>query len=94
MPCPSPGDLSDPGVELESPVSPALQVDSLATEPPGINANQTYNEESRLTGQNGNHHKDLQRINAVEGAGKRELSYMLGGGVNRWSHYGQQHGGS
>ena len=27
------GDLSDPGIQLTSPVSPALQVDSLLTEP-------------------------------------------------------------
>ena len=32
MPCPSPGDLPDPGIELGS---PALQVDSLPSEPPG-----------------------------------------------------------
>ena len=32
LPFPSPGDLSDPGVE---PGSPALQADSLPTEPPG-----------------------------------------------------------
>ena len=31
LPCPSPGDLPDPGIEL---VFPALQVDSLASEPP------------------------------------------------------------
>ena len=31
-PIPSPGDLPDPGIELES---PALQVDSLPAEPPG-----------------------------------------------------------
>ena len=31
MPFPSPGDLSDPGIELESPV---LQADSLPSEPP------------------------------------------------------------
>ena len=31
-PCPPPGDLLDPGIE---PGSPALQADSLATEPPG-----------------------------------------------------------
>ena len=30
---PSPGDLSDPGIE---PRSPALQADSLLSEPPGI----------------------------------------------------------
>ena len=32
LPRPSPGDLADPGIE---PTSPALQVDSLPTEPPG-----------------------------------------------------------
>ena len=29
LPCPPPGDLSDPGIKLASPVAPALQVDSL-----------------------------------------------------------------
>ena len=33
LPCPSPGDLSNPGIE---PGSPALQADSLLSEPPGI----------------------------------------------------------
>ena len=32
LPCPSPGDLPDPGIE---PRSPAWQVDSLPSEPPG-----------------------------------------------------------
>ena len=32
LPCPPPGDLPDPGTE---PRSPALQVDSLPSEPPG-----------------------------------------------------------
>ena len=32
LPCPPPGDLPDPGTEPES---PALQADSLPTEPPG-----------------------------------------------------------
>ena len=35
LPCPSPGDLLDPGIEPAPPASPALQVDSLLTEPPG-----------------------------------------------------------
>ena len=35
LPFPSPGDLPHPGIELVSPVAPALQVDSLPTEPPG-----------------------------------------------------------
>ena len=29
LPCPSPGDLSDPGIEPPSPEAPALQVDYL-----------------------------------------------------------------
>ena len=33
--CPLPGNLPDPGIEPTSPVSPALQADSLPTEPPG-----------------------------------------------------------
>ena len=33
LPCPPPGDLSDPGIELTSLTSPALQADSLHTEP-------------------------------------------------------------
>ena len=32
LPCPSPGDLSNPGIELRS---PGLQADSLPPEPPG-----------------------------------------------------------
>ena len=32
LPCPSPGNPPDPGIK---PVSPALQVDSLPSEPPG-----------------------------------------------------------
>ena len=35
LPCPSPGDLPDPGTELVSFVSPALQEDSLLLSHPG-----------------------------------------------------------
>ena len=35
LPCPPSGDLPDPGIKLESPVSPALQADSLPNYPPG-----------------------------------------------------------
>ena len=35
LPCPSPGNLPDPGIKPTSPVSPTLQADSLSTEPPG-----------------------------------------------------------
>ena len=35
LPFPTLGDLPDPGIELASPVAPALQADSLPLEPPG-----------------------------------------------------------
>jgi len=35
LPCPPPGDLPDPGIKPMSPVSPALQADSLPAEPSG-----------------------------------------------------------
>ena len=35
LPCPPPGDLPDSGIETASPARPALQADSLPTEPPG-----------------------------------------------------------
>ena len=35
LPFPSPKELSDPGIQFACPMSPALQVDSLPTEPPG-----------------------------------------------------------
>ena len=35
LPFPSPGDLPTPEMELTSPVAPALQADSLPTEPSG-----------------------------------------------------------
>ena len=34
--------LLDPGIEPEPPVSPALQVDSLTTEPPGKSSFSTH----------------------------------------------------
>ena len=35
LPCPPPGDLPDSGIELASPASPALQVNSLLLSHPG-----------------------------------------------------------
>ena len=35
LPCPTPGDLPNPGNKPMSPESPALQVDSFPTESPG-----------------------------------------------------------
>ena len=40
LPCPLPGDLSDPGIK---PTSPALQVDSLPSEPQGSPMTVFYN---------------------------------------------------
>ena len=38
--------------------------------------------------------ENLQTTNAAEGVEKREPSYTVGGNVNRYSHYGEQYGGS
>ena len=46
LPCPSPGDLLNPGTELASPVSSALQADSLPSEPPG-KPSKTHKEDSK-----------------------------------------------
>ena len=35
LPCPPPGNLPDPGIQLATLVAPALKADSLPTEPPG-----------------------------------------------------------
>ena len=42
LPCPPSGDPPDPGTESVSPVSPALQADSLSTEPSGKTHMDTY----------------------------------------------------
>ena len=42
FPCPS-GDLPDPGIEPIAPESPALQADSLPTEPPASPDTYVYN---------------------------------------------------
>ena len=38
--------------------------------------------------------KNLQTINAEESVVKRELSYIVSGNVNLYSHSGEQYGGS
>ena len=42
LPFPSPGNLPHPGIEPVSPVSPALQADSLHAEPPLANSKQLF----------------------------------------------------
>ena len=42
LPGPLPGDLSNPGIELASPVSPALEADSLPLEPSGKPLGKAY----------------------------------------------------
>ena len=42
LPFPPPGDLSNPGIKPSSPVSPALEAESLAAEPPGKPLLQDY----------------------------------------------------
>ena len=46
LPYPSPGDLPDPGIKPES---PALQADSLPTEPPGKPSNCMFNNLRKFT---------------------------------------------
>ena len=55
------------------------------------NANQNYNEVSPHSSQSGHHQKHLQTINFGEGVEKREPSYIAGGNVNRYNHYGRQY---
>ena len=38
--------------------------------------------------------KRVQIINTGEGLEKRELSYIAGGNINWYSHYGEQYGSS
>ena len=44
LPCPSPGDLPDPGIKSVSPVSPALQADSLLLSHQGYQFVINYND--------------------------------------------------
>ena len=46
LPCPPPGDLPDPRIEHTSPVSPALQGNSLPTEPSGKPSSATFTSRS------------------------------------------------
>ena len=57
------------------------------------NANQNYSEVSLIQVRSPSS-KNLQMINAEQGVEKREPSYVVGGNVNWYSHYGQQHGDS
>ena len=41
--------------------------------------------------QNGHHQKNLQTIDVVEGVAKEKWSYTVGGDVNWYSRYGEQH---
>ena len=38
--------------------------------------------------------KKFTKINVREGVEKKEPSYIVGGNVNWYSHYGEQYGGS
>ena len=48
LPWPPPGDLPYPGIEPASPVSPALQADSLPTAPPGKHADRYTRDEQEM----------------------------------------------
>ena len=57
------------------------------------NINQDYSEIPPHTGQKG-HHQKLQMINDGEGARKGKPSYVVGGYINWYNQYGEQHEGS
>ena len=57
LPCPPPGDLSDPGIEHVSPEAPALQADSLPLSHKG-----KPNKEARI-------HKGEKSVSSITGAG-------------------------
>ena len=46
------------------------------------------------TGQNDHNQKNPETINAGEGVEKKEQSYAIPGKASRYSHYGEQYGGS
>ena len=58
------------------------------------NANQNHNEVTISHQSEWLLSKSLQVINAGEGVEKREPSYIVGGNVSWYSHYGEQYGGS
>ena len=57
------------------------------------NINQSYNEVSPHTSQNGHHEKYLQKLNAGEGVEKGKPFCIIGRNVNWGSHCGEQYGG-
>ena len=71
LPFPSPGDLPDPGLE---PGSPALQADSLPSEPPG--AQMKHNLESKTAGRNINNLRYADDITLMA-VSEEELKSLL-----------------
>ena len=55
------------------------------------NANQNYNEVITSHWLKWQSLKNLQTVNTEEGVEKREHSYIVGGNVNWFSHYGEQY---
>ena len=82
----SPGDLPDPGIK---PGSPALQADTLTSEPPGKwNANQNYNEKRFYTRQDD--YNQMMENNKQEWACGNNPSKMTVASRKWYSHLGKQ----
>ena len=86
LPFRSPGDLPNPGIE---PRSPALQADTLTSEPPGKwNANQNYNEKRFYTREDD--YDQMMENNKQEWACGNNPSKMTVASRKWYSHLGKQ----
>ena len=94
LPFPSPGDLPNPGIK---PRSPALQADSLPSEPPGKLITEEMQIKSTMR-----YHLTVVRMAIIkqstnksgDNVEKREPPYIVDGNINWYRHYGEQYGGS
>ena len=77
LPCPPPGDLPNPGIK---PRSPALQADSLQSEPPGKTPKPPLNREQSVvpsSATRGSHRQNLLEMDAVMGTEPQDRGLAL-----------------
>ena len=87
LPCLSPGELSDPGIEPVSPVAPALQADSLLLNHRGLEKSQiSYFVGTLEKGAPSVHFAELgTRVAAEEGSFFRQGNKLEESKAKRWS---------
>ena len=100
LPFPPPGDLSSPGIESTSLVSPALAGRFFTSVPSGKPSLLIREMQFKITMR---YHltparmaiiKKSRTINSGEDVERREPSYSAGGDVNWYTHDGEEYGGS